>query len=116
MREMLRAGLMMGALLFAWGCGGGVGVDGDVVGGSCRDDRDCDPEGRCLRNDDFPGGQCTLRCGNDGDCPSDTYCIEREGGVCALACQFSDECRGGYECKGQRSRERNGDRLVCIGD
>ncbi len=113
MREILRASLMMSALL-VWGCGGGVGVDGDVVGGSCRDDRDCDE--RCLRNNSFPGGQCTVNCRDDGDCPSGAYCIEREGGVCALGCAFNDECRGGYACKGQRSRERNGDRLVCIGD
>ena len=96
------------------GCG--VGNDGDVVGGPCRDDTDCASGSFCLAEKDFPGGTCTVRCGSHDDCPSDTRCVEEDNGVCLLECYEPEECRGGYTCKGKKNQSGGGESLVCIDD
>ncbi len=93
-------------------CGGGVGFYGEVVGGSCSANRDC--EERCLTGGDFPQGTCTVSCSSDSDCPSGTYCIRKEGGVCLLGCRDPSDCRDRYSCKAERNEGHGGDSLVCI--
>lgn len=110
---MLRHVTLLLALVSLTGCPD-VGPDGGLVGGSCRDDRDCAE--RCQKNGDFPGGTCTVPCRDDRDCPGDTWCIDKAGGVCLLACDYDDECRGGYECKEESREGHGGNRRVCIGD
>ena len=97
-------------------CGGhGSGDIDEVIGESCSDDRDCAE--RCYRDNDFPGGFCSLACNSDRDCPSDTYCMSTNGGVCMFACpEFDcDRLGPGWECR-ERSRAGGGDIPVCSGD
>lgn len=92
--------------------GGDVGPDGGLVGGACRDGRDCAE--RCVGGGDFPDGTCTVDCRDDRDCPDGTLCIDVEGGVCLLGCRYHEDCRPPYECK-DRDREGAGGReAVCI--
>lgn len=102
------------ALLIASGCGGGVGNDGDLVGGSCRDSDDCAEF--CATGSDFPEGTCTVSCRDDVDCPSGTACIDEDGGVCLLLCNFDTDCRRGYECDDESRQGHPGDASVCIED
>lgn len=103
-------------VLLAWApacvLGDDVGNQGDYVGGSCSDDRDCDEQ--CVEGGDFPDGTCTVACNDDGDCPSGTNCIDKKGGVCLLTCDTPSDCRGGYTCKGEKNNGHGGDSLVCI--
>jgi hypothetical protein len=92
--------------------GGDVGPEGGLVGGPCRDSRDCAE--RCVGGGDFPGGTCTIDCRDDGDCPDGTWCIDKAGGVCLLGCGHHDDCRGGYECKWRDRKGARGDERVCI--
>lgn len=86
------------------------------VGAPCADDIDC--ADRCL--DDWPGGFCTLRCGDNRDCPSDSVCIDSNGGVCMLLCHDSSECKdflgdNDYRCHDRR--DVHDDRYdVCVPD
>jgi hypothetical protein len=70
------------------GCHGGhdVGTIDTTIGGACATDRDCDV--RCFQdnNDHFPGGFCSLPCASDLDCPTDTACVDIQGGVCMFLC------------------------------
>lgn len=89
-----------------------MGPDGGLVGGGCRDDRDCAE--RCIGGGDFPGGTCTVDCHDDRDCPDGTWCIHTNGGVCLLGCAYDEDCRGGYECR-DTDREGAGGKIdVCI--
>jgi hypothetical protein len=110
LRLRLALALAMTALT---ACGGPdeVGNDGDLVGGSCIDDLDCQFD--CERSGDFPGGTCTVPCDFDEDCPGGTFCIETDGGICLLGCDFEEDCRIGYTCKGRPNRGRGGESLVC---
>lgn len=110
-RGMLRSSVLLLTLLTATACHD-VGVDGGLVGGSCRDDRDCVE--RCVDGGKFPDGTCTVDCRDDRDCPADTFCIREKGGVCLLACDVDDECRGGYDCKNEDREGRSGKIEVCI--
>jgi hypothetical protein len=111
-RAVLCAGTLW--LLATPGCGGGVGLDGSLVGGSCTTSDDCSSESRCLNGKDFPGGTCAVNCNNHDQCPSDTRCVEKEGGVCLLECREPNQCRGGYTCKGKKNKSGGGESLVCI--
>ena len=103
------------SLLFAAACGGdGVGNDGDLVGGPCRDSADC--ADFCVTGGDFPDGTCTTSCNSDTDCPSGTACIDTEGGICLLLCNFDEDCRRGYDCEDESRRGHPGDATVCIDD
>jgi hypothetical protein len=75
--------------LLAIGCGGSDAPD-DVVGATCRDDRDC--VDLCEGGGDFPGGFCTLRCSDDIDCTDDTLCADTHGGVCLYPCDRDSNC------------------------
>ena len=92
----------------------GVGRTGELVGGACELTDDCDE--RCLNDNDFPDGTCTVSCSNDDDCPSGTHCIDEAGGVCLLACELPSDCRGGYTCKGKENAGHGGESLVCFKD
>ena len=91
---------------------GDIGNDGALVGGSCRNGRDCVE--RCVRGGDFPGGTCTVDCRDDRDCPETTYCVDKAGGVCLLACGHNEECRGGYSCDNTDREGADGRVHVCI--
>lgn len=107
--------LLPGILLFllSTSCDG-VGVDSDLVGGPCTSSTECSSQSRCLTDDDFPGGTCTMNCAKHEDCPSGARCIEKEGGVCLLQCDLPGDCRGGYTCKGVKNQFGGGESLVCI--
>ncbi len=98
-------------LLFA-GCGD-VGVNGDLVGGSCRDNRDCEED--CLSGKDYPGGMCSVACRDSRDCPNDTVCSNKDGGVCMLLCRYDDDCRRDYDCKSKGLKGEPGEASICVG-
>ena len=89
-----------------------------TVGGACSDDRDC--KDRCLKS--WPGGFCTVDCRDDRDCPSDTVCSDRDGGVCLLLCDDNRWCRdtlddNDYKCDDVRNRDDRDIRDdVCVPD
>jgi hypothetical protein len=94
---------------------GGVALgchNADVVGGSCRDDRDCVE--RCVEGGDFPDGTCTVACRDDFDCPGYAACVDKEGGICLPLCEHDGECRDGYECKDTDREGADGNIGVCI--
>jgi hypothetical protein len=112
---MIKLSLALAMLVLFVQCGGdSVSTTGDLVGGSCGDDRDCEED--CVRTGDFPEGMCTVVCSVDEHCPSGTYCIDKEGGICALGCEVPGDCRPGYTCEGVNNRGHDGDSLVCIDD
>jgi hypothetical protein len=94
---------------------GGRGQISDYIGGTC--DRDSDCEDRCYKGGAFPDGFCSTPCGSDLDCPSDTVCTNREGGVCMFLCSELDCSRLGkdWKCK-DRDNVGGGKDNVCIGD
>ncbi len=106
---------MLGAIvLLLVACNsGGVGFNGDVVGGACRGDRDCAEQ--CVGGGDFPDGTCTVACRDDRDCPASTWCAEKAGGVCLLDCYDDRDCRVNYTCKDVDSHGAGGRVAVCIG-
>jgi len=86
-------------------CGGGVGVGGRFVGAHCRTDADCDR--RCVLDEKFPDGLCTISCADDTQCPVGTACIEKEGGICAVLCTAVRTCSDfgpRYVCRGHDRR------------
>lgn len=97
MRRIAIAGALLAAALGA--CDGS-----DVsreVGARCDDGSECD--GRCLGpSDDYPGGFCSLVCDSRADCPGDTTCADRDGGVCLFTCNEDDDCKflgGSWDCR-----------------
>lgn len=95
------------------GCGnGGVGTDGDVVGGPCAAG-DCAGGSTCLIDTMHPGGTCTVVCTTQADCPDETVCVQESGGTCLLACTSASDCRDGYGCN-EKSTLPAGSALVCI--
>jgi len=101
-------------IIFGISCNSDIGQDGALVGGSCRDSRDCERE--CVTGGDFPDGMCTVYCRDDRDCPPQTACIDKKGGVCALYCDRDSDCRRRYECSNVRRRGGPSSVPVCIGD
>ncbi len=99
-------------LVFFVGCDDDVGNDGTLVGGPCRSNSDC--EEYCETGGDFPEGMCTVECRDSQDCPSDTWCIDKKGGICALYCEANDWCRRGYDCKTEKLKGDRGEEFVCI--
>ena len=119
--DLMMRGLFTAALIltFATGplaCGDSfsVGPDGEDVGGSCSNDGDCGPDSFCIRNEDFPGGTCSIACGSHDDCPKGSRCISTNGGVCALSCESSSDCRSGYDCESKSDERGGGESTVCI--
>ncbi len=104
------------ALLILTACGRDSGDIDSFIGASCGRDSDCDE--RCYQDpDSFPGGFCSIACRSDADCPSDTACIEKAGGVCLYLCSEVDCSRLGfpYQCK-DKDHVSGGKAFVCIGD
>jgi hypothetical protein len=93
--------------------------DGDIdsfIGAACDRDSDCDE--RCyLDSGTFPGGFCSIGCNSDQDCPSDTVCTNKSGGVCLFLCSAVDCGRLGaaWQCK-DKDNVGGGKDNVCIGD
>jgi hypothetical protein len=67
-----------------------IGPGGRLIGGDCDDG--CVE--LCARDDEFPGGMCSIRCSNDLDCPDGTACVDKDGGVCAIECDSHADCDG----------------------
>lgn len=110
--------LALSSLLLIAACGGhDVGGIDDVIGAGCSSDRDCDT--RCYIDTDFPGGFCSVPCTSDNDCPSDTYCMSTNGGMCLFNCGTG----GGFDCSRlgpgwtcrDRDRYNGGKANVCSG-
>jgi hypothetical protein len=103
-------------LVLLLGCGHDtVGPHGDLVGGECISDRDC--QATCLTGSShYPGGMCTVPCNNDLDCPPDTACVDDSGGVCAVSCLDYRDCDGFggvFTCNSVGRKGTGGDTLVC---
>jgi hypothetical protein len=97
-------------------CGHTAGHPDDQVGNTCVRDTDC--ADRCLTDTrDFPGGFCTLACTSDNDCPSDSLCVTRAGGVCLFTCAAVNCTRlgAGWVC-GHETDVGGGEVSVCKGD
>jgi hypothetical protein len=61
------------------------------VGARCDTQAECD--GRCLApGTDYPDGFCTIPCSDRSECPGDTTCADREGGVCLFECTADAGC------------------------
>lgn len=103
-------------MLLVSACGRDEGDVDEFIGATCGDDRDCDE--RCYRDGDkYPGGFCSIACNSDRDCPSDTFCVDENGGVCLFGCVEFDCGRlgPGWVCR-DRSRAGGGNIDVCFGD
>lgn len=121
MKRMKRALLTVSVLIsiLSSACGDDdddyfVSTVGPLVGGPCIDNLDCVSGSFCAEGGDFPGGTCTVPCGDHGDCPGPSLCIDKMGGMCALACYDDRDCRRGYKCKEENDRARNTKSPVCI--
>jgi len=90
------------------------------LGAQCSGRAECDE--RCLRGPDYPGGMCSISCENNADCPSDAYCVDKEGGVCLFACTLinAQDCNflgGGWRCKSKDLRSNTQEQVnVCFGE
>jgi hypothetical protein len=98
------------------------GVDSNVsrvLGARCDVTADCDE--RCLApSAEFPDGMCTVDCSEDADCPGNSHCIDREGGVCLFTCATDPDCGflgPGWECKEDSLRANPSAKVnICRGD
>ena len=96
--------------------GHGSGSIDEVIGAACASDRDC--ANRCYTDpQDFPGGFCSRSCTSDADCPSDTVCATKAGGVCLFTCPPMDCTTLGahWHCSDQ-DVVGGGKAAVCNGD
>lgn len=88
------------------------------VGARCDEAAEC--EERCLSpSGDYPGGFCTISCNARNECPSDTTCAEREGGVCLFECTGDPDCAflgAGWRCELVDLRGGGIQVRVCHGD
>ena len=104
------------ATLLVWaGCGSDVGVGGKLVGANCSVDAQCDH--RCVLNDHFPNGLCTVSCNSDLDCPNGTSCVDEAGGICEVQCGYvGGNCSQfglGVACDAQDRKGAQGQAQVC---
>ena len=108
MKKMILISILVAA------CGHGNGDIDSTIGSACLSDRDCDD--RCFRDDDLPGGFCSLQCFDDLDCPDDSYCMSESEGICMFYCPPFDCARlgPGWTCR-ERSRRNGGNIFVCSG-
>lgn len=97
-------------------CGRDSGDIDGFIGAACTRNSDCDE--RCYDDQgSFPGGFCSVACRSDADCPSDTACVDKAGGVCMFLCSAFDCGRLGapWRCK-DKDNIGGGKDNVCIGD
>lgn len=121
MRGSLLVGVVAAALAACAIAAAGCSVSSDVsreLGALCEESDDCDD--RCLTGDRYPGGFCSVTCGNDADCPSGAACVDREGGVCLYECARPADCAFLGEDWSCRTQPRPGggigdEALVCLG-
>jgi hypothetical protein len=84
-----------------------------ALGARCASEGECDE--LCLTGGDYPGGFCSLRCGDDGDCPDGARCVQEQGGACLFKCENDDDCEflgQKWACEGVQSASGR----VCRGD
>ncbi|MGB5351380.1 MAG: hypothetical protein WBN10_17370 [Polyangiales bacterium] len=104
------------------GCGddrppGTAGNDSSLVGGPCMNNSECE-QGLCEDGSSFPGGTCTVSCGNSGNCPQDSSCGELDTGwVCLVDCRDTPDCRTDYLCEPvtEAGTNQTATVSVCIG-
>jgi hypothetical protein len=120
----MRTALYMLALVtLAAGCGASsvgdhaTGTTDEVIGDPCVSNQDC--YAQCLPpSNETPGGFCTVPCQTSADCPSDSACVDKGGGVCMLVCPPFD-CSflgAGYQCRDKDLHGSGGKINVCTGD
>ncbi|MBA3396322.1 MAG: hypothetical protein H0T89_27070 [Deltaproteobacteria bacterium] len=101
--------------------GGLVACGGDrisrEVGARC--DRTADCADRCLTSSgDYPDGFCTIDCTDLRECPDDSECVAREGGVCLMFCRENADCEflgPSWVCREEDLRGGTGKVGVCLG-
>ena len=77
-------------------CEAGLVCAAHACRATCRTDRDCATNTRCLRGDDglssacVPNPPAAVACGRDADCPAGNACLS---GVCRALCQQDYDCR-----------------------
>lgn len=104
MSRILLCSIILAGLLATASCGddrppGTAGNDSSLVGGPCADGLECD-ELLCQVGDRFPGGVCTISCGDSSMCPSGSSCAaSSQGWICLVDCSTSEDCRTGWECE-----------------
>ncbi|KPK14716.1 MAG: hypothetical protein AMJ62_11925 [Myxococcales bacterium SG8_38] len=92
------------AFLSIAGCGddrppGMAGNESSLVGGPCAVRTECD-ELLCQMGNRFPGGVCTISCGDTSMCPRGSSCAaSNQGWICLVDCATSEDCRTGWECE-----------------
>ena len=111
----MKAMLIVALVVAVGACGRDDGDIDELIGARCEVNGDCDD--RCFTDvDDYPGGFCSLQCDSDSDCTPDSFCIDKDGGVCLFLCPDFDCGRlgAGWECK-DRDRVGGGKISVCFG-
>jgi hypothetical protein len=104
--------------LFA--CGGDDELEtSTLLGAECQISADCDDQ--CLGpSNDYPDGLCTLGCDVNADCPLESDCIDKEGGVCLFVCAVDEDCAflgPEWICRDENLREdQNTQSGVCLGN
>jgi hypothetical protein len=87
------------------------------VGARCDVAGECDE--RCLiPTNVYPGGFCTIACNTRDECPRNTTCAEREGGVCLFECTTDVDCGflgTGWRCTSSDLRGGGIKVMVCRG-
>ena len=123
MRPVVIVSVALTVVLSWMGCGddgrppGVAGNESSLVGGTCMNDSECDL-GLCQTGPQFPGNVCTISCGNSGNCPVGSNCIETTlGWVCLVNCAGGQACRTDWVCASQVEAGTDGQSFVdvCIG-
>ncbi len=87
------------------------------IGARCDLASDCNQ--RCLTpSADWPGGFCTITCDTKANCPSNSTCIDEQGGVCVFSCVADGDCTflgAGYTCKSVDSHGAGTKVMACVG-
>lgn len=90
-----------------------------TIGARCEHSANCDD--RCLPDAaGYPGGFCTVVCNESSECPSDSACVDDEGGACLFECLDDDSCAflgTGWTCRERDVRGQPDHKVtVCRGD